>query len=170
MPSKEILCAAYQANPHGCGFASVTKKYKGLSFATFMARLKNVPDSEPCIIHFRFATHGSIKPDNCHPFEQKGVFFAHNGILNLKPDDDMTDSETAFRKYIYPAIEHYGIDDEFTDAVIDSLIGWSKFAILCDGKIHTYGEFVTLGDGCSYSNTRFLSQLTAPLYANAGNF
>ena len=47
-----------------------------------------------CVFHFRFATHGSTSPGNCHPFPVGGnlkrqktrtdVAIAHNGIVHVK--------------------------------------------------------------------------------------
>ncbi len=34
----------------------------------------------PCLMHFRFATHGAVEPRNCHPFHTDRGYIAHNGI------------------------------------------------------------------------------------------
>jgi hypothetical protein len=36
-------------------------------------------------VHFRFATHGDVSLENCHPFQAPGsdVFVMHNGIIQL---------------------------------------------------------------------------------------
>lgn len=71
MPPKEILTAMYHANSDGCGFCSPTLSYRGFSFNEFYKKVKKVKKDEPCIIHFRLATHGSIRRANCHPFMTK---------------------------------------------------------------------------------------------------
>ena len=88
------------ANPHGCGIVTPSDHYKGMSIDMLLRHLKKRDISEPCLMHFRLATHGSIKRANCHPFldEESGTWFMHNGILNVDPIGDMTDSETAFRE------------------------------------------------------------------------
>lgn len=48
------------------------------------------------IMHTRIATHGSVKPENTHPFISKHLGFAHNGTFNIIPFPDKTDSETFF--------------------------------------------------------------------------
>ena len=164
MPTYNMLKQAYAANPHGCGFATPTKAFKSLNFGEFMHRLAQVDDSEPCIIHFRLATHGSIKKANCHPFRQGNVWFAHNGILDIEPMGDKTDSETAFIKYIYPAIRQYGLDADETYDVIDCIIGYSRFAILDGSELRIYGDY-TQYKGCYYSNMRFLS-FRSPIFAD----
>lgn len=155
MPSYDLLKQAYQANPHGCGFATKYDYFKTLSFDTFMKRLSSVGDDEDVIIHFRLATHGSIKRANCHPFKKGNIYFAHNGILNITPIGDKTDSETAFIKYIYPAIVKYGLGSPECDDVVFSLLGYSKFAILQEDNVRLFGDFTQV-DGVYYSNLRFM--------------
>ena len=157
MPDSAIINAAYTANPHGCGMVSTNVHYKGLSLKSLKKHLKQVSDDEPCIIHFRLATHGSIKTANCHPFHRGNVWFAHNGILSIKPVGDMTDSETAFQNIIYPQIALYGYGSAEMDDAVYSVIGYSKFAFLQDDKLRLYGDFIKQDDGCYYSNLRFMS-------------
>jgi predicted glutamine amidotransferase len=38
-------------------------------------------DSSTFIAHIRFASTGSLAPQNTHPFEQRGRLFAHNGVI-----------------------------------------------------------------------------------------
>lgn len=157
MPDINELEAAYRCNPNGCGFiSSEGKSYKGLSFPKFCKAISKVKDSEACIIHFRLATHGSIKPANCHPFNCDGVWFAHNGILGVKPRGDMTDSETAFRDILQPVIEKYGLKSPQASTAINTIIGSSKFAFMIDGKITLYGRYENV-NGLYYSNTRHLA-------------
>lgn len=155
MPPSSIINAAYAANPDGCGLVSPSTFYKGLSFEQFKRNLKNVSDDEPCIIHFRLATHGSVKRANCHPFNRGDVWFAHNGVLSIKPQADKTDSETAFQNIIYPAIEQYGYGSEEMEDAVWSVIGFSKFAFLNGDDVRIYGDYIQR-DGCYYSNLRFM--------------
>lgn len=48
------------------------------------------------IIHTRIATHGSVKPENTHPFVSDTLGFAHNGTMPIEPLKDRTDSESFF--------------------------------------------------------------------------
>ena len=159
LPSTSILNAAHAANPHGCGFVTPDGIYKTLDFDAFKRRLASVSEDDPCIIHFRYATHGSVKTANCHPFKKGDVCFAHNGVLNIKPIGDTTDSETAFKTVIYPAIAKYGLFSKATEDVVLNLIGHSKFAIMQGSSIRLFGDFRKLRDNCYYSNFNFLSWL-----------
>ena len=161
MPSREILRAMYQANSHGCGFCTPTLYFRGLSFDSFMQKIRKVSIDEPCIMHFRLATHGSVKRSNCHPFydADSDTYFAHNGILNIHPAGDKTDSETAFRDIFVPYIKAYGFDSDDTRYAIRQVRAntGSKFAFLQGGELHLYGDFQRFADcpGCFFSNLRF---------------
>lgn len=156
MPSNELINAAFVANPHGCGFVSPSRHYKGLSLDSLKRNLRKVPASEPCIIHFRLATHGSIKRANCHPFRRGDLWLAHNGVLDWPARGDMTDSETALDEILYPAMCEYGYNSESFDDVVHDVIGYSRFAFLKGDELKIYGNFVQADNGCLYSNTIFL--------------
>lgn len=158
LPDKEIITACHLANPHGNGFASETDFFKSLSFSQFYDRLQNVSTEEACIIHFRLATHGSICRANCHPFRKGGITFAHNGILSVRPDGDMTDSETAFRKYLYPVVKRHGINSDETAYAVKQIIGCSRFALMQGAEVRLFGDFRQF-EGVYYSNGRFISYM-----------
>ena len=120
----------HKANPHGQGFCTPSQFTKGLNFEYFVEQLRKRNINEPCIMHFRFATHGSIKRANCHPFNINDVYFAHNGILSVRPMRDKTDSETAFIRYLYPYIEQYGLHSPETLKMVQNIIESSKFAFM----------------------------------------
>ena len=159
LPPFEIISRCATRNPDGFGFAVPSRVFKSMSFKRFYRELQRVAKSEvPAVIHFRFATHGSIRLANCHPFrdENTGISFAHNGVLSLVPDGDMTDSETAFRNILLPQIEHSGIDSVEFKKVISGVIGGSRFAFMTDdGQIKMYGQYIRYGD-CFYSNMNFI--------------
>lgn len=159
MPPDEILQAAYNANPHGCGLVSPSTFYKGLSFCSFKEHLAHVCIDEPCIIHFRLATHGSIKRMNCHPFKCGDIYFAHNGILNIKPSGDKTDSETALQRIIAPAIEAFGWNSPEANTIINRTCGHSKFAMMHNDEVLLFGQYIHAMDGSYYSNNRFMGYL-----------
>ena len=167
MPPMAIIARCAALNPHGFGFATKDRIYKTLSFEDFKREIKTIRKDETAILHFRYATHGSIKASNCHPFrdDKTGVSFAHNGILDITPIGDMTDSETAFRTRIVPTIEEYGFDsDEFIKANHD-IIGGSRFAYIDkDGDYRLYGAF-THYKGCWYSNRNFMPVIERHSYA-----
>lgn len=155
LPCENVLAACSLANPHGQGFASESNFYKSIQYSSFIKRLQCVRKEENCIIHFRFATHGSIRLSNCHPFAKSGVVFAHNGVLDITPIGDKTDSETAFLSRILPTIKQYGLHSLELDSVISDMIGNSKFAVMQGGDVRLFGAFYKY-NGCYFSNMRFL--------------
>lgn len=64
-------------------------------------------------------------------------------------------SETAFREIIYPLIVRNGLRSRYTKRVINSIRGFSKFAIMQNNSVHLFGDFEQI-DGLYYSNTRWL--------------
>ena len=155
MPDYETLFQCYSSNRDGMGFATPNKVYHSLSYVNFAAKIKTVKTSEPCIIHFRWATHGSVRIGNCHPFAKGDVKFAHNGVLPIKSKNDKTDSELAFLNIIYPAIQINGFRSKEADRVIKSTAGPSRFAIMKGSDVELFGEWFKV-KGCLYSNLNWL--------------
>ena len=158
MPPKAIIERCARLNPHGFGFATKDRIFKTLSYEDFRREIKTISKDETAILHFRYATHGSIKTENCHPFrdEESGVSFAHNGILDIVPYKDMTDSETAFRGRIVPVIRKHGFNSNSFDSVNYSIIGGSRFAYIDkNGEYRLFGPFFKHA-GCWYSNRNFM--------------
>ena len=155
MPAIATLKMAHFANPHGIGIVSSNGIYwRGLDFDEFLRVLKGVGKDDACIIHFRFATHGSHKVSNCHPFRHHNLYFAHNGILPVVTHDDMTDSETVFRDKLIPVYDRSGINShDFTQAVLEN-IGASKFAFMDNGEVYLWGRFYK-EHGVYFSNFNF---------------
>ena len=159
LPPFDIISRCAMRNPDGFGFAVPGRVYKAMDFVAFYAELqKSVTRDVPAIIHFRYATHGSVKRSNCHPFrdERLGLSFAHNGMLDIEPVGDKTDSETAFKHYLLPVVRHYGFESHEFVAAVRDIIGYSRFAFLTDeGKIDVFGYFNHY-QGCLYSNHNYL--------------
>lgn len=157
MPDRLTRLKCEISNPHGFGFATPTKIFHSMNRDEFERRLQaEIRKEEPAIIHCRIATHGSIKKSNCHPFVdlESGVVFAHNGILDIKPIGDKTDSETAFLTRFVPVIRRYGIKSRELAAEVRGIIGGSKFVFMdADGNAEMFGNwFMRPGDGCYYSH------------------
>lgn len=155
-PPKEIIKTMRYANPHGMGMVTPTDYYKGMSIEMLLRHLRNRDISQPCLLHFRLATHGSIKRANCHPFHdhESDTWFMHNGILNIDPIGDMTDSETAFREILAPEIRAHGLSSDDLSYAVKSVIGNSKFAFLQGDDVKLFGDYQRWC-GWWFSNLRF---------------
>lgn len=163
MPKEDILRACFRANRDGIGFVTPRRFYKTMDFDSFMKNIKKVAAKEPCIIHFRYATHGSVNIGNCHPFKgeiegQIPIFFAHNGILSIDPIGDMTDSETAYVTKFLPVAKKYGLHSKQFDNVVERYRGGSRFAFMQGDDVTLYGDFKSY-DGCFYSNLNFVGYI-----------
>jgi hypothetical protein len=156
LPDRYTLYKCEVSNPHGFGFATPKRVFHSMNRKDFERELKaNATVEEPCIIHCRIATHGSIKKSNCHPFVdlESGVAFAHNGMLDIKPIGDKTDSETAFLTRFVPVIREHGIHGPELDAAVDEIIGFSRFIFMdADGEVRMFGHWYRGADGCYYSH------------------
>ena len=152
----EIVRAMHRANPHGLGLVTPTDHYKGLSVETLLKHLKKRDPALPCLMHFRLATHGSIKRANCHPFYEKesDTWFMHNGILDIIPKGDMTDSETAFREILAPEIAGHGLSSDDVRYAVQSIIGGSRFSFMQGDEVRLFGQYERWL-GCYFSNLRF---------------
>jgi predicted glutamine amidotransferase len=76
--------------------------------------------SRTFVAHIRYATTGAVLPANTHPFEQHGLLFAHNGVVEDLPrlerelGDDLalvhgdTDSERLFALIVRETDHHAG--------------------------------------------------------------
>lgn len=155
-PPKQVITAVHRCNPHGMGLCTPTDSYKGLSLNILLRHLKKRDLSQPCLLHFRLATHGSIKKENCHPFydEDTRTWFMHNGILDVVPKGDMTDSETAFRQFLVPQIKAFGLSSDDVRYAVQYIIGGSRFAFMQDENVQLYGQYERWL-GCRFSNLRF---------------
>lgn len=155
----EYLDNAVIQHPHGLGCAyaesgkvQITKNPDGdvNELIYLLEEIKHLP----ALVHFRYATHGSVALANTHPFElPKGYAAAHNGIFhNVTPEGDESDTRAFLRKYIAPRIESGTIASD--SKVIEALVSGSKLALLSPAGEHTiYGEkHGVWRDGVWYSN------------------
>ena len=163
-PTDEQFEAMMESNPHGFGMATFENGRivvrKTMEPEQYMKWVKKVKDETPAIFHMRIATHGSVSEKNCHPFiSDDGQWaFAHNGILSIKNEGDMTDSETFFRRMALPLLNGgflpHAKDGAF-DKMVDCIIGGSKFAFMDNtGEITAYGNWIE-EDGLLFSNSSY---------------
>lgn len=160
------LQAASKANPHGCGiawsdggkvYAEKSPKWGHLEIAERLAKLGDVP----AIIHFRFATHGSMTAENTHPFPlPRGIFAAHNGVISgQQMKGDESDTRAFLRVHVAPWIKKGVAPDSKTllDHIELQMGGGNKIAMLApDGRYSIAGE--SLGhwhSGAWYSNESY---------------
>lgn len=123
-----------------------------------------------CAIHYRWATHGDVDLENCHPYELLGeetghpMYLMHNGVLSQGNNLDKTKSDTHqfIRTHLRPLLDPTvgGNPDLMFEPVfiemLGSFIGSSNKFVVVDykGRMATVNEsaFVDF-NGAKLSNT-----------------
>lgn len=144
-----ILARAQFVNPDGVGIATSRHSRRWLDIdVPDIARITRTID-EPYIVHFRYATHGSVTIDNVHPFATVDGYLAHNGVIPGYGNRYVSDT----REYVNWRIGAMPVDEiEERADEIKSEIGWSKLAIVGRGRIVTIGDYIW-HNGIGYSNS-----------------
>jgi glutamine amidotransferase len=145
IPSRTKLENSALNNPHGFGFAIVIPSEnrihveRTMNADTSINRFLDMRGKYPegyAMWHARYATHGSMTVDNCHPF-QVGVgnsltYLAHNGILPIiEPKGDDRSDTRIFAEDLLPAIGGVtALDNPQVSNLIEDFTGGSKVCIL----------------------------------------
>lgn len=143
-----LLESIIHRNPDGIGAMFMTRA--GLPYAVKRAAL---PDAEyarawldstlpgngaPCAVHARYATHGKVDRENCHPFELDGGYFMHNGVLHIDTSADTSKSDTRhyMERYLAGRTQTL-LSDHYGRELVGEHIDGNKFAWLSpDGHIY----------------------------------
>jgi predicted glutamine amidotransferase len=144
--AKRYLFNGFTNNDDGAGFAVATRDkklevHKGfLTFESFWATYRKY-QHEQAIIHFRWATHGDVTDQNCHPFEMcKGqIAMVHNGVLQVHiPDDQKHKSDTRIycETILEPLYYRVPVDHPSLIKLLETAIGaHNKLVLLAaDGR------------------------------------
>lgn len=156
--SKKEMQTAFKANPDGAGFAYYDPTLRRVeiqrgyfTFDTLWQDLEPImADKCPLILHFRWATHGDVNVDNCHPFALADGALIHNGIISGMG----TSTYTSSNKYYQTATcATTACDDDRSDTrefVEDYLDGMTVNVLRGAKKLieHTigYSKLVTIHD------------------------
>ena len=174
----EEIADMMEKNPDGAGFmyfdrvANNVKIEKGFFSPTKAFNyLKKLPDNVPIIFHARIATHGKVTQGNCHPFplyllnteeyiEEKdltkarqsvSVGLAHNGILKINPEGELSDTGT-FCKFVNNHFDVAQLPYLFELLEGSNILNGSRLAILdSNGKVYKFGKWFE-SKGLYYSN------------------
>lgn len=158
MPGDQLLRAAAAANSDGCGIMS-SSGYIGKclydDIDEFLTKVESLPKEEEVAVHFRWATHGSVKESNCHPFTYNDFAVMHNGVLPIQSKHDKTDSQLFLSQALGPLLQIFGADSFVVKSMLDAT--GNRFAVLDRKrkKINIFGSWSNI-DGVYYSNLRFV--------------
>jgi hypothetical protein len=124
------------------------------------ALYSNYAAGRASVLHWRYATHGTVTLDNAHPFTlTRDVAFVHNGMLSCgTPDEDASDT-AHFARVVLAPMARDNADALFTDetrAVLSPLIGTgNKLAVMDNlGRVSIFNRASGVDyRGRWYSNT-----------------
>lgn len=171
--TKDILKQAFINNPDGVGFAYtnynniiVEKRiYKKDEFEAFYIHYKEFEKktkglNSNLLIHFRYATHGKISTDMCHPFKvYKGLVFAHNGIIfgNEYKNDLVSDTYLYNVKVLQQFPKDFHLNKGIINLIKKDVGDYNKFVFLDKNNRYTIvneetGEWL---QGCWYSYPQY---------------
>jgi len=162
-PTKAELLAMFNHNPHGAGYMLArggrVEIHKGFMwFDDFWraVRSERLTAADPVVYHFRISTQAGVNPEMTQPFPLTSrlsitkaldvrctVGIAHNGIIPVTADPaehNYSDTALFVAGYLSGMMRTTSDIDAALLTEIESLIGWSRLAIM-DGT----GEIVTIG-------------------------
>jgi len=176
LPIEKYLYNSFSNNADGCGFmypesngVRIKRGYMDYdSFKNAIYQIPNVKDID-VVIHFRWATHGSVVPKNTQPFpvttsysEIKKVDtfsefgFTHNGVMGWlqgTPEDmthDISDS-IIFGRLIAELRE---IDIKLVYKLLKTFGRGQRYALMNAYETRLYGDFHE-HEGCFYSQKSY---------------
>lgn len=132
IPDSQVT-KAMSTHPDGWGFTVVTKRglatYRSIIYNDFLAAWRRRTKG-PVLFHARWATHGQICTEHCHPFGvNKKLVMAHNGIIPGFGSKDKSDTLDFVEEVIQPMPEWF-LAEAGIMRLIAAAIGNSKLVFL----------------------------------------
>lgn len=138
------FCNALENNPHSVGIVYKDPESNKVKIERFVNPEKGkqqiydiIKDKEEYAIHFRYATHGGVNLENCHPFiVNKDLCLMHNGVMSDfgKVDTSKSDTKNFTESFLRPYIEQEGIgvikDKEFIEDVGQVIGSYNKLLLI----------------------------------------
>lgn len=198
VPSMEGIENGAWSNDDGHGWAIVAgnriitghSMNKDQAISQF-EKARNTHFKGPAMFHSRWATHGTINRDNCHPFKvgrDRRTVLGHNGILPAAAQPLKGDNRSDTRKFAQSMLPNWGhLDNLRTQERIKNFLGGSnKILILTTNpmysqKAYLFGENLGTwdknpGGDIWYSNSDFKPRAKyfggkpTPMFAQGYNF
>lgn len=164
--SQDEMRTAFAANPDGAGFAYYDPALKRViiqrgyfTFDSLWTDLQPIMDDNcPLILHFRWATHGDVNVENCHPFQLTDGALIHNGVISgmgtktsyskyyTPPSDKCvtacSDDRSDTREFVEDYLADMGVLELMAaKKLIEHTIGYSKLVTIHnDGSVVIFNE------------------------------
>lgn len=195
--SAEFLENVRSKNPDGWGILYHNRRgqarvVKGLEMSDFWAKFRAFEKyNSECIIHFRYATKGSVNRDNAHPYLVLGgknpIYLMHNGTISIegaKKNGKLSDTRIFIRDVLKPMLEHIKNPHEFIrtkhfEFMMESVAGdnSSRFVLFDHEGSLFYGGWYKTTKGVWVSNTyaytvdnAYTKKVTYPNYSSATGY
>lgn len=154
--SNRSIKLLWECNSDGVGIVLPQTKpemIKGIMSLDDLYKVLKIVDKFHCLIHFRMATHGSVTPENTHPFPMgKNRFLMHNGILTqYGSSGDKGKSDSA-----HLADDLAPLPSDAIRRILNTITG--KFAFIDQGNVSLHGFFDEHA-GKRFSNMHWLPTL-----------
>lgn len=173
-PDPTALRNGARVNRDGHGFAVVTDNGilvgRGMDADQVIddfTAVRSLHPNQPALFHSRYATHGAVSLDNCHPFRlgrDSRTVLAHNGILPRRvqpaPYDPRSDTRIAAESYL-PQEPFGSYDTVRGRRCLESWLGTSKLVLLTVDPRFAEGAYVfnesagVWDNGIWYSNLSY---------------
>lgn len=176
LPQERYLYNSFSNNPDGCGFMypegnGVRIKRGFMDYESFKHEIFQIPNVKDIdvVIHFRWATHGSVVPKNTQPIpittsyseiEKTDTFsefgFTHNGVMGWlqgTPEDmkhDISDS-IIFGRLIAELRE---VDIKLIYKLLKTFGRGQRYALMNTYETRLYGDYHE-HEGCFYSQKSY---------------
>lgn len=187
LPSEETLKKMWDNNSDGAGYmynldGKVHIKKGFMKFEDLKASIDNTyrmltnkainAEDVSFIYHFRIATHGTVLPQNTHPYPisdnivdlgaletETDLAMAHNGVIgkmDIEKESDITDTATFVKDVVTPFYKYTNntfLKNKNVIETLESVIGASRLSFLDgEGNITKVGNWKDGEDGLCYSN------------------
>lgn len=181
MPTQEQMEVMWLNNPDGAGImyvldgkVHIDRGYMRLS--AFLQRLRELSktidfDAIPVVLHFRIASAGGVKPENCHPFPLTAsewiirqlrctaeLGMAHNGNIHGYGNSSLSDSMQFMLLQLAPmsqAVPRFWHNRYCLEMIANATRGSWIVLLGADGALITIGDFFLERDGIYYSNKTY---------------
>lgn len=172
LPSEEYLIESWKNNPDGAGISwsdgihtYLKKGFMSMNHLLLFVETKQQEfKSMDVLIHFRYATHGSVISHNCHPFvvsdrikdlrrlKYKGsdLILAHNGIISGKDYTKKTINDLSDTMIFTKRLHTLGKKSNEIQNILKS----GKFCLMYPDHVEMFGLFHE-DNGVYYSNTSY---------------
>ena len=184
MPGAEQIQIMWHNNPDGAGimYVSEGKVHIDKGFMKLSEVLKHIQnlgksvdlDECPVVLHFRMASAGGVKPENCHPFPvttservirqlhcTTALGMVHNGTLQGYGNSQLSDSMQYMIMQVAPmarAVPDFWHNRYCLEMIANATRGSWIVLLAEDGTLVTIGDFFIEHEGIYYSNKGYTAK------------